>query len=195
MILFSQFCSCLKNCFYLPYRKGGELLRIMNEMSCTIKFCYRLGKTTPKRFKLMKEDYKDNCFNESIIFKWPGDLKKGCLCQHNSFLSLDNLEMLTMRRQSCKIISELHVRRQQHQLTFQKLEHFAFYTSIYSFSILVLDRSLTILLKNKCKQCCEWKQMLQNDLNFIKTVIAGDETLVHIFDPLTKFITKYMEIH
>lgn len=44
-----------------------------------IKFYSCLDKTVPETVKLMKEVYKDKCFGESMIFRWRGNFKKGCL--------------------------------------------------------------------------------------------------------------------
>ena len=38
-----------------------------------------MGKTAPERVKLLKEDYKDKSFVESMIFRWHDDFKKGRL--------------------------------------------------------------------------------------------------------------------
>ena len=72
MILFSYF----RHCFYLPNRNEDESIRIKK---CAKIFCCRVVKALPKTVTLMKEDYKEKCFSESTIFRWQGDLKKGCL--------------------------------------------------------------------------------------------------------------------
>ena len=46
-------------------------------------------------------------------------------------------------------------------------------------------------MQTRIHQCCEWKQMFQNYLNFLKNVITGDETCVRHFDSLTKSAMKY----
>ena len=43
-------------------------------------------------------------------------------------------------------------------------------------------------IQKRIHQCFDWKQMLQNDSNFLDTVIMGDETWVHHFVPLTMSI-------
>ena len=39
-------------------------------------------------------------------------------------------------------------------------------------------------------QCCDWKQMLQNDPKFLHIVIKGDETCFHHFEPLSSSATN-----
>ena len=51
----------------------------------------------------------------------------------------------------------------------------------------VPDESLiTLQMQTRIRQCYERKQMLESDLNFLDTVITGDEIWVDHFDPLTK---------
>ena len=45
-------------------------------------------------------------------------------------------------------------------------------------------------MQTRIRRCCERKQTLQNDMNFLYTVITGDETWVNHFDPLTRSTTK-----
>ena len=82
----------------------------------------------------------------------------------------------------------------RHELTFEKCRYFAFYRTIDSFSTFYPDGFLINLPKKKMQvrihQRCEWKQMHQNNQNFLKAVIAGDETWVHVFDPRRKFATS-----
>ena len=52
---------------------------LRNEMRCSIKFCFRLGKTAHETVKPMNEAYKDKCFDEFTIFGWHNDFKKGRL--------------------------------------------------------------------------------------------------------------------
>ena len=38
-----------------------------------------MGKTIPGTVKLTKKAYKDKYFGESMIFRWYGNIRKGCL--------------------------------------------------------------------------------------------------------------------
>ena len=48
-------------------------------MHCATQFFYNFDKTGPETFKLMKDAYKEKCFNESTIFRWHSNFKKGRL--------------------------------------------------------------------------------------------------------------------
>ena len=55
------------------------------------------------------------------------------------------------------------------------------------------DLFLIISIKTNAKKnstLFEWKQMLENDSNFLKSVITSDETWVYQFDPFTKSATN-----
>ena len=41
-----------------------------SEMFPSIKVYNSFGKRPPETIKLIKEDYKDECFGESTIFRW-----------------------------------------------------------------------------------------------------------------------------
>lgn len=172
---------------------------LKNEMRCAIKFCYRLGKTAPETVKLMKEAYKDKCFGESTIFRWHGDFKKGRL----------SAELAPRPGRPKSVVNDRNVNtvwvilQENRRMT---CEEIAASTNISKTSIFrILRNNLQLRyvcsrwvphhltkeqMKTRIHQCCEWKQMLQNDPNLLKTVITGDETWVHHYDPLTKSATS-----
>ena len=66
-----------------------------------------MGKIAPKTVKLIKEAYKDKCFDDCTIFRQHGDFKKRCLFAEmipkpGHPKSVTMVKTLTLCGQSCK---------------------------------------------------------------------------------------------
>jgi len=47
------------------------------EQTANIKFCFKLGKTTPETVELMRQVYGDNCLSRAQLFRWYARFKSG----------------------------------------------------------------------------------------------------------------------
>ena len=86
------------------------------------------------------------------------------------------------------------MRKKEHQLTFKKHRHFSICTTICSFTVFVSVGSLSSLqMQTRILQCCERKEMLKNNPNYLMTGKTSDEILVNHFDPRTKSVINVLK--
>jgi len=159
-----------------------------------INFCFRLGKTGAETYEMLQAAFGESCLSQSKTFEWYSLFKNGCRCFEDDPRpgrpSTSHTEETVAR-----VREIIHADR---RLTIREVAEdvgIAFGTcqkiltedlQMRRVSAKFVPRLLMAEQDDRVSICTDLRERAQNDLNFMSSVITGDESWVYGYDPERK---------
>lgn len=169
------------------------------EQRCAIKFCVKLGENGTETFSKLKRAYGDDALSRAQVFRWfkafsdgresvADDPRSGRPLTSKSDDNVERIRDLVRydRRLTVRMIAEqLNLNHTTvHQILTNELD-------MKKVCAKLVPRNLTVEQKdNRVEVCRDLLGRIENDPDFLKNVITGDESWIFEYDPETKRQSK-----
>ncbi|UYV82119.1 hypothetical protein LAZ67_21000950 [Cordylochernes scorpioides] len=163
------------------------------EQRYAIKFCVRLGKNATETFHMLQKPFKDDCISRSQFGKWHKAFKEG----REEVADEPRSGRPTTARTDENVDRVLEVLRTDRRLSIQQIadtlhmstfvEHVTEDLQMRKVCAKLVPKVLTQDQKElRVLRCQELLDLVQNEPDFLNSVITGDESWMFKYDPESK---------
>ena len=165
------------------------------EQRCAIKFCFKLGMNATETCGKLKEAYEEDALSRAQIFRWFKDFSEGRDLVEDeprtgrpttskTDVNVERVKSLVRsdRRLTIRLIAEqLNLNKSTvHDVLKNNLQ-------MRKVSAKLVPKNLTVQQKDNRKDICtDFIERIEQDPNFLKSIITGDESWIFEYDPETK---------
>ncbi|UYV70307.1 hypothetical protein LAZ67_7002482 [Cordylochernes scorpioides] len=151
------------------------------EQRYAIKFCVRLGKNATETFQMLQKAFKDNCISRSQSGKWHKAFKEG----REEVADEPRSGRPTTARTDEDVDRVLEVLRTDHRLSIQQIADTLHMSTFVVHGIVTED--LQMCKKElRVLRCQVLLDLIQNEPDFLNSVVTGDESWMFEYDPESK---------
>ena len=165
------------------------------EQRCAIKFCFKLGTNATETSRKLKEAYEEDASSRAQIFRWFKDFSEGRDLVEDepqtgrpttskTDVNVEQVKSLVRsdRRLTIRLIAEqLNLNKSTvHDVLKNNLQ-------MRKVSAKLVSKNLTVQQKDNRKDIyTDFIERIEQDPNFLKTIITGDESWIFYYDSETK---------
>ncbi|UYV60920.1 K02A2.6-like [Cordylochernes scorpioides] len=172
------------------------------EQRYAIKFCVRLGKNTTETFQMLQKVFKDDCISRSQSGKWHKAFKEG----REEVADEPRSGRPTTARTDENVDRVLEVLRTDRRLSIQQIADTLHMSTFVVHGIVTEDLQMRkvcaklvpkVLSQDQKElrilRCQELLDLIQNEPDFLNSVVTGDESWMFEYDPESKIISTPQE--
>ncbi|GFX82949.1 protein GVQW3 [Trichonephila clavipes] len=165
------------------------------EQRYAIKFCMRLGKNATETFHMLQEAFKDDCISRSQSGKWHKTFKEG----REEVADEPRSGRPTTARTEENVDRVREVLRTDHPLSIQQIANTLHISTFAVHGIVTEDLQMRkvcaklvpkVLTQDqnglRVLRCQELLDLIQNEPDFLNSVVTGDESWMFEYDPESK---------
>ncbi|UYV72446.1 hypothetical protein LAZ67_9003181 [Cordylochernes scorpioides] len=165
------------------------------EQRYAIKFCVRLGKNATETFQMPQKAFKDDCISRSQYGKWHKAFKEG----REEVADEPRSGRPTTARTDENVDRVLEVLRTDHRLNIQQIADTLHMSTFVVHGIVTEDLQMRkvcaklvpkVLTQDQKElrvfRCQELLDLIENQPDFLNSVVTGDESWMFEYDPESK---------
>ena len=165
------------------------------EQRCAIKFCFKLGMNATETCGKLKEAYEEDALSRAQIFRWFKDFSEGRdLVEDEPRTGRPTTSKTDVNVERVKSLvrsdRRLTIRLVAEQLNLNKsIVHDVLKNNLQmrKVSAKLVPKNLTVQQNDNRKDICtDFIERIEQDPNFLKSIITGDESWIFEYDPETK---------
>lgn len=165
------------------------------EQRYAIKFCVRLGKNATETFQMLQEAFRDNCISKSQSGRWHKAFKEG----REEVVDEPRSGRPTTARTDENVTRVRQVLRTNRRLSIQQIADTTNLSTFVVHGIVTEDLQMRKICaklvpkvltdeqkESRVSRCQELLDLIENDPDFLNSVVTGDESWMFEYDPETK---------